>query len=173
MKVSFGKTYIVNESGCPTKAQKYVDRIAYAAFLQNKKTNSDERKSIETLLEEKKGADVFIKNKSNGTVSVEVRQSCSEPNVPLWFANPGFIPYDAKGNLTLEKHNIILKISGNREEIKNAVEHLGDELDNFAQKAREYALKPENKLNKKLSEKNEIFMERKLFAAEQSGMLDF
>ena len=176
MQISFGQTYIVNECKNPSREQSYIDRIACAAFAQEKKLYSENPrryKTTEALLEEYKNADVFIKNKADGTVSVEVRKNNSSPNGPLWITNPGFIPYDAKGNEKLERHNLTLNIEGSRKEVQASVGNLGQQLDYFAQKAREYAISPETKLNKELAERNEIYMGNKIHAAELSGVFEF
>ena len=148
MKVSFGKTYIVNE-GYLTRAQKYIDNIACAAFAQEKdlfSADPNENKTIETLLEENKRADVFIKNKSDGSVTVEVIKKDS--------FGEDFVPYDAKGRKKLERKDIRLDLSSSPKEINKALRRLEKRFDNFSEKAREYAITPDNVKNTKLEERN-------------------
>lgn len=166
MKVSFGQTYVINEGVCATREQYYIDEIARAAFEQVKDPYSDnpnEYKKTGTLLEEKKGADVFIKNKKDGSVSVEVRQlSLLDDKTVEPKEYSGFIPFDAKDRSTLQKHGITLDISGGRKEVRKAIMNLGKRLDNFAQKCREYALAPDTKKNQRLAKNYEANVEKTL-----------
>ena len=175
MQVSFGKFYEINETQTPTRSQWYLNHVIRNAFAQEEDCYapySDKCKTVDKLLEEKKEADVIIKNKKDGSVDVEIRRLYSNPDVDEidLIHNRGYIPFDVRGKQKLKKTNLRLDLSG---DFRASMENAQNKMDDFALKCRAYALKADNDKNKLLDEKYEAALERKLERLKKKGFIRF
>ena len=169
MQVNFGRTIVKHEVGVrPNRYQNRVNDIILDTFgipQDEWSVKESENTRIEKLLEDKKGADVLIKNKADGSVDLEVRCKYYDEtfiDVPM-SSNKGYVPYDTKGKSRLQIKNIKL-------DDKNSLAKVQKDIDSFALKCRAYAMSPETKKNILLEEKHEILLEKELVELENKGL---
>ena len=170
MQVNFGRTIVKHEFGVrPNRYQTRVNDIILDTFgipQDEWSAKESENTRIEKLLEDKKGADVLIKNKADGSVDLEVRCEYFDPaitNIPM-STDKGYIPYDTKGKSRLQIKNIILNDEKSLDKIKK-------NIGNFALKCRAYAMSTDTKKNTLLAAKHEILREKELAKLERKGLL--
>ena len=171
MKVSFGGTYFVNEKSGITRNQRCINFLIKSAFAQEEDyytSYSDKSKTVEKLLEEKKGADILVKNKADGTVDLEVicRYFNDDFDDVHMLAHNGYVPYALNGKSRLQKKNI--KLNENID-IRSSIKKVQKSLDNFALKCRAYAMASDTEKNNLLAEKHEILLEKELAELERKG----
>lgn len=147
MQVNFGRTIVFNENGYRTsRSQEKVDNFVEDILGIPKDPWSDkitENTAVEKLLSDRKNCDVFIKNKKNGNVEVEVKKlwdySDSSFEDESINTNSGFVPYDLSGK---KKLSIELDLSKPDSIVKN--------VKAFANKCKNFALKPDTDKNSRL-----------------------
>ena len=170
MQVNFGRTIVKHEFGVrPNRYQTRVNDIILDTFgipQDEWSAKESENTRIEKLLEDKKGADVLIKNKADGSVDLELRCDYIEPVISLFpmSTDKGYIPYDTKGKSQLQIKNIKLND-------KNSLAKIKKNIVNFALKCRAYAMLPDTEKNTLLAEKHEILRAKELVELERKGLL--
>ena len=100
---------------------------------------------VERLLFNEKGADIFVKNKKDGNIDIEVRKMTNfnahdEKDWLKVFSDDGFIPYDTKGKRKLK---MTLNLTKPMTIIRN--------INTFVERCRDYAVKPESRKNLNLA----------------------
>ena len=160
MNVSFGAIRTFYESPHLTVKQSCINHAIKSAFAQEDNPYSENHKTIETLLEDNKDADVFIKNKDDGSVDLEIRKNAIGDF-------QGFVPYSIQGTRRLRKLNIKLPDTS-----RKSLMDLGRNLDRFALQCRAYALTPDTPKNRNLAEISNENFARILRHTEKMGVYE-
>ncbi len=171
MQVSFGQFYEINEIPKTTMSQRYLNYVIKDAFAQEEdyySTDLNKCRTVESLLEDEKEADILIKNKKDGSVDVEIRRLYSNHDVEKFdfIHNKGYIPFDLGGKQKLKKTNLRLDLS---KDFRTSMQNVQNKMDDFAIKCRAYALAPDNDKNKLLDARYEAALERKLEKLKKNG----
>ena len=121
--------------------------------------------NLEEYMKDRKNADIFIKNKKDGTVDLEIRQDAYDPNGDFGSKYLGFIPYDVKGKEKLKLPGIrceLLAVSTDYEKTFNK------SLEKFVKKCEKYVKTPETERNINLSKENDILWEKHLIKTDRA-----
>ncbi len=170
MQVSFGKIYAIYDDKIimPTNYQIDINYVIAEAFQNISGLRSKEEISVEKLLEETKNADIFIKNNTDGSVDLEIRQDVYDFNGEFGKKYLGFVPYDAKGKQKLKLENIKIKNSENFVDILKGIGKIKKKVDKFTKKCEKYAIEPLNEKNAKLAYENDIEWEKQLIKVDRA-----
>ena len=171
MQVSFGKIYVINERESLTPSQYRVTEAIKDTFGLTTMATYYDAINIEEFLKGHKNADVFIRNRKNGSTSLEIRQDAFDPYGESGIKSQGFIPYDSKGKEKLMMININSELdesAQNERSWMKALAKVKRNLIKFMKKCEQYAIKPQNEKNIELAENNEIKWEKELLKRENA-----
>lgn len=174
MQVSFGKIYVFNERRMPTPSQYKVTEAIKDTFNEMTLSTCNNLINVEEFLKEEKNADVFILNRKDGSVDLEIRKDVYDLYGETGIVHQGFIPYDSKGKERLKMTNVNSEVDNayqSERANKRAWKKLKSNLRQFMGKCEQYAKVREDKENKKhidLAEENEIGWETKLLKRERN-----